>query len=125
EEIAVDGTVNISARVTNTGQRPASEVVQIYFGDRNAQVARPVRQLLSYARVELQPGETKEVTFWVHADRFAFTGLDYTRIVEPGAIDIWVGPSAGDLPLSGELLLVGQTREVTGDRVMTTPARIS
>ncbi|WP_300344422.1 glycoside hydrolase family 3 N-terminal domain-containing protein [Nesterenkonia sp.] len=125
EEIAVDGTVNISARVTNTGQRPASEVVQIYFGDRNAQVARPVRQLLSYARVELQPGETKEVTFWVHADRFAFTGLDYTRIVEPGAIDIWVGPSSGDLPLSGELLLVGQTREVTGDRVMTTPARIS
>ena len=124
-EIAVDGTVNVSAKVTNAGQRPVAEVVQLHFGDRNAQVARPVRQLLSYAKVELAPGEAKEVTFWVHADRFAFTGVDYTRIVEPGAIDLWVGPNAGDLPLAGEVTLVGETREVTGHRVLTTPARIS
>ncbi|GAA1821178.1 glycoside hydrolase family 3 N-terminal domain-containing protein [Nesterenkonia flava] len=123
--IAVDGTVNISATVTNTGSRPADEVVQLYFGDRAAQVTRPVRQLLAYAHVELAPGESREVTFWVHADRFSFTGLDYRRIVEPGAIDIWVGPSSGDLPLEGELTLVGETREVTGHRVMTTPARVS
>lgn len=124
-EIAVDGTVNVSAKVTNTGQRPVAEVVQLYFGDRNAQVARPVKQLLSYAKVDLAPGESKEVTFWVHADRFAFTGVDYTRIVEPGAIDLWVGPNAGELPLAGEVTLVGETREVTGHRVLTTPARIS
>ncbi|WP_150461439.1 glycoside hydrolase family 3 N-terminal domain-containing protein [Nesterenkonia ebinurensis] len=124
-EIAVDGTVNVSARVTNSGQRPVAEVVQLYFGDRNAQVARPVKQLLSYAKVELAAGESKEVTFWVHADRFAFTGVDYTRIVEPGAIDLWVGPNAGELPLAGEVTLVGETRQVTGHRVLTTPARIS
>ncbi|NDK31629.1 glycosyl hydrolase [Nesterenkonia sp. Hz 6-5] len=124
-EINVDGTVNVSATVSNTGERPVVEVMQLYFGDRNAQVARPVRQLLSYARVELAPGEAKEVTFWVHADRFAFTGVDYRRIVEPGVIDLWVGPSAGDLPLSGEVDLVGETREVTGHRVLTTPARIN
>lgn len=123
-EISADGTVNVSATVTNTGQRPVAEVVQLYFGDRHAQVARPVRQLLSYARVELSPGDSKEVTFWIHADRFAFTGVDYRRIVETGVIDLWVGPSAGDLPLSGEVDLVGETREVTGPRVLTTPARI-
>ena len=123
-EISVDGTVNVSATVTNTGQRRTAEVVQLYFGDRSAQVARPVRQLLSYARVELAPSESKEVTFWVHSDRFAFTGVDYRRIVEPGAVDLWVGPSAGDLPLVGEVTLVGATRDVTGHRVLTTPARI-
>ncbi|MVT25053.1 glycoside hydrolase family 3 N-terminal domain-containing protein [Nesterenkonia alkaliphila] len=124
-EIAVDGTVNVSVKVTNTGQRPVAEVVQLYFGDRSAQVARPVRQLLSYAKVNLAPGESKEVTFWIHADRFAFTGVDYTRIVESGAIDLWAGPNAGDLPLAGEVTLVGETRQVTGERVLTTPARIS
>lgn len=123
-EISVDGTVNVSATVTNTGKRPVAEVVQLYFGDRQAQVARPVRQLLSYARVEVAPGEAKEVTFWIHADRFAFSGVDYRRIVEPGVIDLWVGPSSGDLPLAGEVNLVGETREVTGERVLTTPARI-
>lgn len=107
-EISVDGTVNVSATVTNTGKRPVAEVVQLYFGDRQAQVARPVRQLLSYARVEVAPGEAKEVTFWIHADRFAFSGVDYRRIVEPGVIDLWVGPSSGDLPLAGEVNLVGR-----------------
>ena len=124
-EIDVDGTVNVSATVTNTGDRPADEAVQLYFGDPYAQVARPVKQLLAYKRVELAPGESKEVTFWVHADRFAFTGVDYRRVVEPGVIELWVGPSSGDLPLAGEITLVGETREVTGDRVLTTPARIS
>lgn len=124
EEIAVDGTVNVSATVTNTGDRQAEDVVQLYFGDPYAQVARPVKQLLGYKRVELAPGESKEVTFWVHADRFAFTGVDYRRVVEPGAIELWVGPSSGDLPLAGGITLVGGTREVTGDRVLTTPARV-
>ncbi|WP_022873064.1 glycoside hydrolase family 3 N-terminal domain-containing protein [Nesterenkonia alba] len=124
-EIAVDGTVNVTVNVANTGDRPTEEVVQLYFGDRNAQVARPVKQLLAYARVPLQPGETKEVTFWVHADRFAFTGVDYRRIVEPGIIDLWAGPSAGELPLAGQLNLTGEIREVTGHRVLDTPARIN
>lgn len=125
QQVAVDGSVSVCATVTNTGDRPTSEVVQLYFGDPHAQVARPVRQLLSYARAELAPGESKDVTFWVHADRFAFTGVDYRRIVEPGTIELWVGPSSGDLPLAGEITLTGQVREVTGARVMSTPARIS
>lgn len=122
-EIAVDGTVNVRVTVANTGERPTEEVVQLYFGDRQAQVARPVTQLLSYAKVPLQPGETREVTFWVHADRFAFTGVDYRRIVEPGVIDLWAGPSSAETPCAAELHLVGETRDVTGDRVLSTPAR--
>lgn len=124
EEIAVDGTVEVTATVANTGQRPVNELVQLYFGDRHASVARPVRQLLGYARVELQPGESRSVRFSVHADRFSFTGVDYRRIVEPGVIDLWVGPSAGELPLAAELQLTGAVREITGERALNTPAQL-
>lgn len=121
-EIPVDGTVEVRATVTNTGERPAAELVQLYGGDRSASVARPVRQLLGYVRAELQPGESSTVAFQLHADRFSFTGLEYQRIVEPGMIDLWVGSSSGHLPLEGELLLTGEVRQVEGPRVMTTPA---
>lgn len=124
EEIAVDGTVEVTATVANTGQRPVNELVQLYFGDRHASVARPVRQLLGYARVELQPGESRSVRFSVSADRFSFTGVDYRRIVEPGVIDLWVGPSAGELPLAAELELTGAVREITGERALTTSAEL-
>lgn len=123
-EVPVDGSFEVSVQVTNTGQRPVDELVQLYFGDRVAQVARPVKQLLGYARAELAPGDSAEVTFEVHTDRLSFTGVDYRRIVEPGEIDLWVGPSAEDLPLAGEITLTGALREVPGERVLTTPVRI-
>lgn len=125
EEIAVDGTVEATVTVANTGERPVDEVVQLYVGDPVAQVARPVRQLVGYARAALQPGETREVTFTLHADRFSFTGVQLRRIVEPGRIDLWSGPSAGDLPLEASVRLTGEIREVGEGRVLTTPARVS
>lgn len=123
-EVAVDGSFEVSLRVTNTGERPVHELIQLYFGDRVASVARPVRQLLGYARAEVAVGESARVTFEVHADRFAFTGVDYRRIVEPGIIDLWAGPSAGDLPLEAEVELSGEVREITGARALTTPVRV-
>lgn len=122
-EIPIDGAVNVSATVTNTGDRPVNEVVQLYFGDPVASVARPVKQLLGYARVSLTPGESVTVTFDVHTDRFSFTGVDYRRIVEPGECELWVGPSAGELPLAGTVTVTGKTRTITGPRVLTTPWR--
>lgn len=123
-EVPVDGSFEVSVQVTNTGQRPVDEVVQLYFGDRVAQVARPVKQLLGYARAELAPGDSTTVTFEVHTDRLSFTGVDYRRIVEPGAIDLWVGPSSADLPLAGEITLTGELRVISGERVLTTQARV-
>ncbi|WP_245991221.1 glycoside hydrolase family 3 N-terminal domain-containing protein [Bogoriella caseilytica] len=123
-EISVDGTVSVHVSVANRGQRPAEEVVQLYSGDQVASVARPVRELIGYARLRLEPGESRRVSFSVHADRFAFTGLDLRRIVEPGSTDLWVGRSSADTPLHAELRLTGQTREVGARRVLTTPATI-
>ncbi|WP_102157906.1 glycoside hydrolase family 3 N-terminal domain-containing protein [Zhihengliuella halotolerans] len=124
EEIAADGTVEVSATVTNTGARDGAEVVQLYVRDEVASVVRPRRALTGFAKVHLAAGESKRVTFEVHADRTSFTGLDHRRIVEPGAFGIEVGTSSEDLPLTGRFTIIGEVREVPEGRVMDTPVRV-
>lgn len=117
-DVPVDGTFTVGVTVRNTGPRAGIETVQLYFHDRHAQVTRPVRQLIGFARVPLDPGQAADVTFTVHADRTSFTGRDLRRIVEPGDLDIHVGPRAG------EVRLTGATRTIDGDYVRTTPVRV-
>jgi len=57
-------------------------------------IARPVVQLLGYARVELEPGESRRATFSVPTTRFAFSDRRMVRIVEPGDVEVWVGSHA-------------------------------
>ena len=75
-EIAADGTVDITCTVRNTGARAGAEIVQLYLSDPVAQVVRPVRWLAGFARVPLEPGQARQVTFRLHADRTAFHGRD-------------------------------------------------
>jgi beta-xylosidase len=124
-EIATDGELVVSVEVRNTGDRAGEEIVQLYLHDVQAQVTRPVQQLAGFTRVALQPGQSARVDFTVHADRTAFTGLGLRRIVEPGQIEVAVGPSAADLPLRSSFELTGQTRQVGHDRVLVTPVQLS
>ena len=73
-EVATDAEFTVSVRVTNTGERAGTEVVQLYLSDPVATVTRPVRQLVGFTRVELAPDATADVCFAVHTDRTAFTG---------------------------------------------------
>lgn len=123
-EMATDGECTVSVRLRNTGERAGSEVVQLYLHDVLAQVTRPVRQLIGFARVELEPGRAARVEFAVHADRTVFTGRDLDRIVEPGDIELLVGTSAEDLPCRGTVRLTGPLRVVGHDRRLTTPATV-
>ena len=113
-EIDVDGSVELSVTVTNTGGRDGVEVVQLYAGDPVASVTRPVTQLLGFARVPLAAGATATVTFEVHTDRLSFTGRELTRIVEPGEIAFRVGTAGETFAGPVSVRLVGETRAVTG-----------
>ena len=124
-EIPTDGELTVSVRLTNTGARAGDEVVQLYLHDVLAQVTRPVRALVGFARVALEPGAAVDVTFHVHADRTAFTGRDLTRVVEPGDVEVLVGTSASDLPCRGAFRLTGPLRTVGHDRRLVTPVDIS
>ncbi len=122
--LPTDGTVSVSCEVANTGNRGGTAVVQLYVDDPVAQVVRPVRQLVGFARVEVAAGQTSRVTFEVHADRLAYTGPTNERIVEAGTIAFMLGLSSGDLPLRTEVEVTGATRVVGHDRVLTTPASV-
>jgi hypothetical protein len=122
--VATDGAVEVACTVRNTGTRPGTEVVQLYLGDPVAQVVRPVRWLAGFARVPLDPGQSRRVTFRVHADRTAFCGRSGARVVEPGEIRVQVGGASDDLPLDGSFTLAGPERRVGADRVLDTPVAI-
>lgn len=122
--VPTDGEVVVSCTVTNTGDRPGTEVVQLYLEDPVASVVRPVRQLVGFARAELRPGERARVGFTVHTDRTSFTGRDLRRVVEAGELVLRVGSSSEDLRLDARIHLTGPDRVVGAGRVLTTPVRV-
>ena len=123
--IPTDGQLDATVTITNTGTRAGEEIVQLYLHDVEAQLTRPVLALTGYTRVALQPGESTSLKFTVHADRTAFTGIDLTRIVEPGQIELHIGASAADIRCSTTFTLTGPTRQVGFGRALTTPVTIA
>ncbi|MDE3187331.1 MAG: beta-glucosidase BglX [Acidobacteriota bacterium] len=84
----------VGVDVTNTGSVPGTEVVQLYIRNTVASVEQPVRELKGFARVALNPGETKHVTFPLGFDELSFYNAQVRRTVEPTTYDIWVGGSS-------------------------------
>jgi beta-glucosidase-like glycosyl hydrolase len=123
--IATDGEFTVAAQVRNTGPRAGSEVVQLYLHDVQAQVARPLKQLIGFSRVTLEPLESADVEFTVHAERTSFTGVAMQRIVEPGDIEVLVGTSAADLPCRASITMTGPQRIVGHDRRLHTPVTVT
>jgi beta-glucosidase-like glycosyl hydrolase len=124
-EVDVNGEFEAKVTVTNIGDRFGNELVQIYFEDPVAEIARPVIQLLGFAKVPLEPGETKTVIFKIHSDRFAYTGVEYKKIVDSGELKISLGASRTNLFYSKKIYMTGSKRHVPFDRVMRTPVSIN
>jgi len=91
--------VTLHLDVTNTGQRPGAEVVQIYVAHPPAN-GEPPHQLRAFAKVQLQPGQTKPVTLTLDAQSFStFDESKHQWLVRPGTYQILAGTSSRDLPL--------------------------
>ncbi len=95
--MAPDGSVVVSVPVANTGSRAAAEVVQLYVRDLVASMSRPVKELKHFERVELQPGETKTVSFTITPADLSFYNSNLEFVLEPGEFDIMVGPSSAEV----------------------------
>ena len=93
-EMRSDGSVDVHVTVTNTGQREATEVVQLYIHDRAASISRPVKELKDFSRITLKPGESKEVVFKITPDKLSFYNYDLQYVLEPGEFDIMTGPDS-------------------------------
>lgn len=95
----------VRCRVRNTGSRAGAEVVQLYIHDNLASVARPVEQLAGFARIELQPGEEREVSFALGPEQLQLLDRGMRWTVEPGTFRVMLGGSSRDIRLRGELVV--------------------
>jgi beta-glucosidase len=93
----VDG-LTVSVDVTNTGSLAGQEIVQVYVRDPEASVKRPQKELKGFAKVSLNPGETKTVTIPLDFRAFAYYHIDHkTWVAESGEFEILIGASSADI----------------------------
>lgn len=96
EEMSDDGTLNVSVTVSNVGETAGWEIVQLYIRDRYSSVTRPVKELKDFARIHLEPGESKVVEFTITPDKLMFLDKSMKPVVEPGEFIVMAGPSSSD-----------------------------
>ena len=121
QKITDQETLTAAVTVTNTGSRAGKTVVQLYVGDRESTVLRPIRELKGFEKVELQPGESRDVTFTLDKRAFAYwNAAIHDWHVETGAFTIEVGQSSRDIEVSGEVTVestVALPRHYTADSI--------
>lgn len=93
-----ESKLTIRIPVKNTGVRDGKEVVQLYIGDVKSSVLRPVKELKSFEKISLQPGEEKVVEFTINPEDLKF--YDETNkawVTEPGQFKAYIGASSTDI----------------------------
>lgn len=93
-QLGSGGTITASVELRNTGSRAGKEVVQLYIRDLVGSTTRPVRELKGFEMVELQPGESKLVSFSLNEEMLKFYSANKIWEVEPGAFKVFVGGSS-------------------------------
>jgi beta-glucosidase len=96
----VDG-LTVTVDVTNTGNFAGKEIVQVYVHDQKSVLSRPQKELKGFAKVELQPGETRSVSIRLDCRAFAYYHPEYKQwITEDGDFDILIAASTLESTLS-------------------------
>jgi beta-glucosidase len=99
-------SVVVSFTLKNVGERPGKETAQLYVRPRGPSVDRPVKELKGFAKVELQPSQSREVRIVLDARAFAFYDPQRREwVVEAGAYDLLIGGSAADIELQATVRL--------------------
>src|SRR6185503_448392 len=83
--------LTVTGTVTNTGQRAGKEVVQVYVSDLVASLSPPGRRLRRFAKVDLQPGQSRTLSFKLRSEDLSFIGAENKAVVEPGEFDVKIG----------------------------------
>ena len=97
EALDKDNALKLSVTVTNTGKVAGDEVVQVYMHDEIASVGRPLKELVAFKRVTLNPGESKKVEIEVPYRSFHMWDKDMKFRVEEGWFSVWLGKNAEEV----------------------------
>ena len=97
---------DITFNIQNTGNYNSDEVVQLYVSYHDSKVIMPAKALKGFARVFIRKGETRSVTIPLKADDIAYWDTGRNKwTLEPGRIDLFIGPSSADAMLKGTLTI--------------------
>lgn len=124
-EISTDGTVRVGVTVTNTGTRPGSDVVQVYASHRARLVTRPAQELVAFARVELDPGESSRIEVAFSTGQLAYLDIDGAFVFEAGDIDLGVGASSDDIRQRATVRTIGPTADWSHERPLLATVEVA
>lgn len=93
-EFLPEEIIHASVRVTNTGVRTGTEVVQMYIRDLAGSVTRPVLELKGFQKITLAPGESKDVSFQISENMLCFHDIHMQYQSEPGDFEVFIGPDS-------------------------------
>jgi beta-glucosidase len=110
KSVKVSEAVKVSVDVTNAGEREGDEVVQLYLTDTAASAPVPIRTLVGFERVSLQPREKRRVTFTIMPRQMSLIDERGKRVIEPGEFAISIG--GGQQGLSGRFVVSGKVLEL-------------
>jgi beta-glucosidase len=116
--------VDIELTVTNSGSVAGEEVVQLYTRDEFSEGLRPLKSLKGFARVSLQPGQSKTITLKLNAYHLAFFDRNMDLVLEPGKVQAIIGSSSTNIRLSGEFEIIGPRKMPVQERVFTCPVEV-
>src|SRR5207253_1443554 len=116
--------IEVFIEVQNAGERAGDEVVQLYYRDEVASVARPKRMLLGFARLSLTPGQACRVTFTVHPSRLALYDPGMRFVTEPGEFTFSIGASSTDIRAEKTVTLGGQVAEYRQREIVATKVEV-
>ena len=89
--------IKVSVDVKNTGKVAGKESVLLFSSDLIASMVPDGRRLRAFDKIELQPGETKTVTFNLNADDLAFVGYDGKWVLEEGDFKLMIADQSADI----------------------------
>jgi len=92
-----DGKIDVTVKVTNTGNFDGEEVVQLYIRDMVGTTTRPVKELKDFTKVMIKKGETSKVTFTIDIEDLKFYNYDLQHVAEPGDFKVFVGGNSRDV----------------------------
>ncbi|MDE6685458.1 MAG: glycoside hydrolase family 3 C-terminal domain-containing protein, partial [Duncaniella sp.] len=108
-----DGSITATATITNTGKVAGAEVVQLYATCKS-QIERPQLQLIGFTRVELEPGESKDISITFNHDQLTYFNSDkQTFDVEEGTAEIHLAASSADIRHTASITTEGATVKIT------------
>ena len=97
-KISKDDKITFTVSVKNTGNREGAEVVQLYISDLKSSLPRPTKELKGFEKVNLKPGETKEVSITVDKSALSFFDpVKHDWVAEPGDFEALIGNSSSDI----------------------------